>query len=98
MLAMSMVVHLALLGAPIADFRTEFAQAADKLAVASHRLSAQQTDIEAVAAAVGAIGVESQLFADHEVQAAFAVCGTFVTGFDTSGVHIDIPDDSRVTN
>lgn len=70
-----------LLGTPIADFRTKFANLAGVLTAASHHAYAQFANVRAFDAALWA--VVGTLIASHFVQTVLAINDTFLTGFNT---------------
>ena len=81
-LAVIVVVSAALLGTPLADIGTKAANLRCELAVPRHRLGAQQTDVDAFAAAVRTVVVAFHV--DHRGEAHFAGGRTLLTSLDTT--------------
>jgi hypothetical protein len=81
-LAVFVIVSTALLGTPLADVSAEAADLASKFAVPRHRLGAQQTDVDAFAAAVRTIIVAFHV--DHRSEAHFACGRALLTRLDTT--------------
>src|SRR5690606_12074208 len=80
-LAMLVVVGAALFRAPFTDLGTNLTIGRGELASPRLRLGTEQADVDALAAAVGAIVVAH--FANHRLEATLAGDGTFLAGFDT---------------
>lgn len=79
---MRVIVFAALVGAPLADFRTQRTNLIRKLAFPRHCLHTRFADFDALCATTWTIVVA--LFATHFIEALGAGDDTFLTSFDTT--------------
>lgn len=80
LLAVVVIMFGALLGAPFANFGTKFTIFCSVFAVAGQGLCAEVADVDALTAALGTIVMA--LFADHLIEAVFAVDQALQAGVD----------------
>lgn len=81
---MIVIMRRALFRTPLTNICTQLTDRIGKATLAHHGLCAQQTDVDALAAAVGTIVVAIQI--DHRIQACFAGNRTALASFDAFSI------------